>query len=228
MRRSRTRSRSPVLSRRRRGSRDCYDSRQRSRSPRRGQRRSRSRSRDRGYSDRRGGRDRSRSREQRRRPQQQQRPRPRPQQQQQQQQRRTPPTAAAPATDPKLRLLEDDPRRKNGVKIAARRGAGRNTESFDPRSTFVRPDFRVRVASATKGLRTTLKHDDIVIVPELYNDDDDWVRVHSTAPSLPHDGAPSISFSPISSLSCLSLCPVELLRTSGRDARCCGEGRGGG
>ena len=79
-----------------------------------------------------------------------------------------------PASDPRLPAQGDDPRVKKGRKAGARKGNGRNTESFDPRSTFVRPDFRVRVASASAGIQKKLKHDDVVVVPELYCGADDW------------------------------------------------------
>lgn len=50
---------------------------------------------------------------------------------------------------------------------------GRNTESFDPASTLVRPDLRVHVGSSTSEL-PKLKHDDVVIVPEFFGRQDDW------------------------------------------------------
>lgn len=58
---------------------------------------------------------------------------------------------------------------------ATNRGRGRNTESFDPTSTLVRPDLRIRVGSnSKKTYGKPLKHDDVVIVPELFGDEDDW------------------------------------------------------
>jgi len=52
---------------------------------------------------------------------------------------------------------------------------GRNTESFDPASTLVRPDLRIRVSSGSSPkVQFTLKHDDVVIVPELFGKEDDW------------------------------------------------------
>lgn len=51
-------------------------------------------------------------------------------------------------------------------------GRGRNTESFDPRTTFVRPEMRVRVVNKTKP-PVTIKHDDVIIVPDFICADDD-------------------------------------------------------
>ena len=75
--------------------------------------------------------------------------------------------------------LQSDPRgndpEKRITRKASTRGAGRNTESFDPSSTFVRPDVRVQVGSPTaRHFTKTLKHDDVVIVPELFGSEDDW------------------------------------------------------
>ena len=58
---------------------------------------------------------------------------------------------------------------------ASKRGAGRNTESFDPASTLVRPDVRVLVGNPNhKTFSKPLKHDDVVIVPELFGAESDW------------------------------------------------------
>lgn len=51
----------------------------------------------------------------------------------------------------------------------------RNTESFDPASTLVRPDLRVQIGSSRiDTYNKPLKHDDVVIVPELFGEEDDW------------------------------------------------------
>jgi len=81
--------------------------------------------------------------------------------------------------DEKLGELQDDPRgedpTKRITKKASSRGNGRNTESFDPASTLVRPDLRVQVGSnRTAVFNKPLKHDDVVIVPELFGAEDDW------------------------------------------------------
>ena len=72
----------------------------------------------------------------------------------------------------------DDPRiRANGqkeVKIQKSKGGGRNTESFDPRSTLVRPAMRVVVGPNKPVYDKKLKHDDVVIVPEFFCKEDDW------------------------------------------------------
>lgn len=44
---------------------------------------------------------------------------------------------------------------------------GRNSESFDPKSTFVRPDMRIVHESNTRRYTRPLKHDDVCIVPEF-------------------------------------------------------------
>lgn len=47
---------------------------------------------------------------------------------------------------------------------------GRNSESFDPKSTFSRPDMRIRIEDACSYL-TDLKHDDVIIIPDFVSDD---------------------------------------------------------
>jgi len=50
--------------------------------------------------------------------------------------------------DPNLPNIDDDPRLlhpEDKGKAQKKKGAGRNTESFDPASTFVRPDMRICV-----------------------------------------------------------------------------------
>jgi hypothetical protein len=81
--------------------------------------------------------------------------------------------------DAKLGDVQDDPRgsdpTKRITKKAAHRGNGRNTESFDPASTLVRPDLRIHVGSnRSRAFDRPLKHDDVVIVPELFGQEDDW------------------------------------------------------
>ena len=84
-------------------------------------------------------------------------------------------------TDADLPHLRDDPREQGPLGKAQRAAlglgvaTGRNTESFDPKSTLVRPSFRVRVCSGSKPkYDKPLKHDDIVIVPEFFCKEDDW------------------------------------------------------
>ena len=72
--------------------------------------------------------------------------------------------------------VEDDPRTRNGesVKQERRRSNGMNSESFDPRSTLVRPDMRVIVGPKREALGRSLRHDDLVVVPEFFCAEDDW------------------------------------------------------
>ena len=62
-------------------------------------------------------------------------------------------------------------------------GGARNTESFDPKSTLVRPDMRVIIGPNREtfggpgedGPRARrIAHDDVVIVPEFFCKEDDW------------------------------------------------------
>ncbi|GAX21968.1 hypothetical protein FisN_16Hu041 [Fistulifera solaris] len=62
---------------------------------------------------------------------------------------------------------------------ATKRGNGRNTESFDPSSTLVRPALRIKVGSAAvKQFTPPLRHDDVVIVPELFGPEENWDLYH--------------------------------------------------
>jgi len=81
--------------------------------------------------------------------------------------------------DLKLGSIQDDPRGTDPAKRltskASHRGNGRNTESFDPASTLVRPDMRVLIGSShVEKYNRILKHDDVVIVPELFGKEEDW------------------------------------------------------
>jgi hypothetical protein len=82
-------------------------------------------------------------------------------------------------SDERLGVVQNDPRgcdpTQRLTKKASTRGNGRNTESFDPATTLVRPDVRVWVGSNTiDQYNRVLKHDDVVIVPELFGGEDDW------------------------------------------------------
>lgn len=94
------------------------------------------------------------------------------------QQQRNLPLAPAPAkpqpVDENLAPIEDDPRIVDGRKMAKTRGGGRNTESFDPRSTLIRPDMRIIVGPNKPVYGKALKHDDVVIVPEFLCKEEDW------------------------------------------------------
>ncbi|OQR82104.1 hypothetical protein THRCLA_11126 [Thraustotheca clavata] len=79
--------------------------------------------------------------------------------------------------DPELRDVRDDPRigvvQPCAVK-AARGATGRNTESFDPASTLVRPAMRIIVGPKKAVFDKKLRHDDVVVVPDFFCDQDDW------------------------------------------------------
>jgi hypothetical protein len=77
--------------------------------------------------------------------------------------------------DNNLANVYDDPRvREDGRKIVKIKGGGRNTESFDPRSTLVRPGMRIIVGPNREVYGKPLKHDDVVICPEFLCTEDDW------------------------------------------------------
>ena len=89
------------------------------------------------------------------------------------------PTNSVPLStvvDPNLPQLDDDPRvnKAKGIKYVKTGGGGRNTESFDPRDTLVRPDLRVIVGPNCEVYNKPLKHDDVIIVPEFFCKEDDW------------------------------------------------------
>lgn len=77
--------------------------------------------------------------------------------------------------DENLENRADDPRvNERGNKVQKKGGGGRNTESFDPASTLVRPDMRVLVGPNREVLGKPLKHDDVLVVPEFFCAEDDW------------------------------------------------------
>ena len=78
------------------------------------------------------------------------------------------------AEDPRGENIDPSKRIRNrGGNNKAR--TGRNTASFDPVSTLVRPDVRIHVGNPTKKTYDKpLKHDDVVIVPGLFADEEDW------------------------------------------------------
>ncbi len=80
-----------------------------------------------------------------------------------------------------LPFMADDPRIQAGKtekeppkKIVKQKGGGRNTESFNPASTLVRPEMRVVVGPNREVLGKPVKHDDVLIVPEFFCAEDDW------------------------------------------------------
>lgn len=71
--------------------------------------------------------------------------------------------------------VNEDPRVKNGKKVLVKaKGQGRNTESFDPKSTLVRPDMRILVSSKSGLGSRLLRHDDVLMVPNFFCEEDDW------------------------------------------------------
>ena len=65
----------------------------------------------------------------------------------------------------------DDPERR----IHKNKKKGRNTESFDPESTMVRPALRVQIGSPNRPVYgKPMRHDDCILVPELFGPEDDW------------------------------------------------------
>lgn len=83
-------------------------------------------------------------------------------------------------TDPDLKPLRDDPRamvplgKAQKAALGVQGLTGRNTESFDPASTMVRPQMRVLIGPNRATYGRPLKHDDVVMVPEFLCKEDDW------------------------------------------------------
>jgi len=73
--------------------------------------------------------------------------------------------------DPELRPLNDDPRVGHEIKRAK---AGRNSDSFEPESTFVRPEMRIKFGPTRRTYNKPLKHDDVIVVPEFFCKEDDF------------------------------------------------------
>lgn len=80
--------------------------------------------------------------------------------------------------DKRLAQLSDDPRYHPGAELGKAQKAamgikglhGRNTASFDPRSTLVRPAMRIVYVRKGHELGANTKPDDVVVVPELICD----------------------------------------------------------
>lgn len=65
--------------------------------------------------------------------------------------------------------------------------AGRNTESFDPNSTLVTPSIRVYVASGkAREYGRSLKHDDTIIMPELFGEEGDMTTFDKLVEEISH------------------------------------------
>ena len=50
----------------------------------------------------------------------------------------------------------------------------RNTESFDPQSTLVRPAARIRIGPNRPELNQPISHDDVFLVPNFFCEEDNW------------------------------------------------------
>lgn len=79
----------------------------------------------------------------------------------------------------------EDPRLNNPEKTKKRKkssGVGRNTVSFDPHSTLVRPELRILIGNKDKSFRESNKknqweshkHDDVLVIPNFFCEEDDW------------------------------------------------------
>lgn len=120
--------------------------------------------------------------------------------------------------DPNLPSKDDDPRKKGTEagrgKALEKKGKGRNTESFDPKSTLVRPDLRIVVGPNVPVYKKVLKHDDVVVVPNFFCEEDDWSMYYKLVEEMReiqdkgekqsewiswHEGAHLISNNPVSS-----------------------------
>ena len=83
--------------------------------------------------------------------------------------------------DRRLAQMNDDPRYHAGAELGKAQKAamgikglhGRNTASFDPRSTLVRPAMRVVYGRKGHELGASTKPDDVIVVPELMCDASD-------------------------------------------------------
>jgi len=83
--------------------------------------------------------------------------------------------------DKRLAQLNDDPRYHPGAELGKAQKAamgikglhGRNTASFDPRSTLVRPAMRIIYGRKGHELGSITKPDDVIVVPELICDAND-------------------------------------------------------
>mmetsp|Transcript_115072 Transcript_115072/g.223561 ORF Transcript_115072/g.223561 Transcript_115072/m.223561 type:complete len:645 (+) Transcript_115072:88-2022(+) len=89
--------------------------------------------------------------------------------------RHKPPPRPGFDTDKRLEQMDDDPRYAEGAELGkAQRAAlgerglnGRNTASFDPNSTLVRPTMRLMHAKPQKRLGRQITPDDVIAVPNF-------------------------------------------------------------
>jgi hypothetical protein len=87
-----------------------------------------------------------------------------------------PPPRPGVDDDDRLQKLEDDPRYFPGAELGKAQKAalgiqgltGRNTASFDPLSTLVRPAMRIYYGEPRKRYKKDVQSDDVVIVPNFF------------------------------------------------------------
>eukprot|EP01038_Epipyxis_sp_PR26KG_P010839 gene10839-14550_t len=85
-----------------------------------------------------------------------------------------------------INALDDDPRRevksnkskRNGDIVIKKKGTGRNTESFDPKSTLIRPEMRILIGNLptvkNPNYNGVIRHDDVIVVPNFFCETNDW------------------------------------------------------
>ena len=103
--------------------------------------------------------------------------------------------------DQRLAQLEDDPRYFPGAELGKAQKAamgikgmhGRNTASFDPRSTLVRPAMRVVYGRKSHEFGASTKPDDVVVVPELICDTGDLAILNRLVKELQKPSAEDLS-----------------------------------
>lgn len=90
--------------------------------------------------------------------------------------------------DPNLDDISDDPRVDGtaGGKIVKLKGGGRNTESFDPASTLVRPHMRIRIGKNIKTFQGHISHDDVIVVPNFFCEEEDWTIYYDLIKEMRH------------------------------------------
>jgi len=94
--------------------------------------------------------------------------------------------------DDRLQQLGDDPRYFKGAELGKAQKAamgitgltGRNTASFEPKSTLVRPAMRVYYGSVAKRYRQPFKHDDVIIVPDFFCEEKSFESYHEILKDL--------------------------------------------
>jgi len=134
--------------------------------------------------------------------------------------------ALAPAPRPgydedgRLKDLSDDPRYFEGAELGKAQKAalgikglhGRNTASFEPDSTLVRPAMRVFYGAPKKRYGDPLKPDDVVIVPDFFCEENNFEmfeRLLGEVQALKVDATDDITELPLSDM---PLCEKAVMR----------------